>query len=1264
VSGGTAHHRPARLAPPAVPADDLVVRAPPTGTAGPDRSLWPQLVFPGLTALGGAAFVVSNPQPLFIAFGVTMLVGSIGYITVLAVQQRVGGRRRARHARRRYLAYLEELAERAGETARVQEAAARFVHPGLPELHALACQRLRVWERRPEDPDFATVALGPGTVPLATALRLEESDDPMVESDPTLLAPARRLVAEHGSVHGVPVVVDLRARPSVSLVGPREVTRPLALAMVAELATLCAPQDLAVAICHPPGAAADWELVKWLPHVEPLEELLAAESEQRRLLVVVDGGPLARGELLADLRERDSSVLSLVESRPEEPEVVDLRVEVEPDGSFTVEDGSTGRADRLDPVVCEAIARRLAPLRLDDRDARSALTTTWRLAAMLDVAGPDDLRPERIWRERPEREQLRVPLGVGADGEPLVLDLKEAALDGMGPHGLVVGATGSGKSELLRTLTVGLVVTHPPELLSLVLVDFKGGATFAGMAELPHVAGMITNLQGDLGLVDRMHDALTGEQLRRQELLRRAGNLDSIRAYHRLRAAGADLEPMPFLLVIVDEFGELMVSRPDFVDLFVAIGRVGRSLGMHLLLASQRLEEGRLRGLESHLSYRIALRVFNAAESRTIIGVPDAYTLPSTPGSAYLKTDASDARRFRVASASLPYAVLAAPAPSAGDVTPFTARGLAEPVAVRAAGEAPAGEEAPSTLDLVVGRLRDAAPPAHQVWLPPLEAAVTLDALLAAAEPGRLGVPVGIVDRPRDQARDTLLLDFAGPGGHLAVVGAPQSGKSTLLRTIVASLALTHTAVEAQVYAIDFGGGGLEALARLPHVGTVCGRFDPERARRVVAELCWLIDRRERFFRSAGVESMQAFRALRHTGAGPDEVFGDVFLLIDNWAAVHQELEDLEPGVLDVAARGLGYGVHLVITANRWMEIRSNLRDSIGGRLELRLNEPADSEVDRRLAGLVPAAVPGRGLTGGALFFQTAVPRIDGRPTSEGLHGALEDLVSRTAEAWTGPVAPPARVLPAELPVAALPGPGAASQPGVPIGLAEPALEPVWLDLAGGEPHFLLFGDGESGKTNLCRVLVEGLVARSTPEQAQVVLVDYRRTLMDLVPESFLRAYAPSSPAAAMAVEGLVDVLVARLPDAGVPVARLRERSWWHGPELYVVVDDYDLVVTPGGLNPLMPLVDFLAQGRDLGFHLVLARRAGGAGRALFETVLQRLQDLGTPGLLLSGDRQEGPLLGSQAPSPQPPGRGMLVRGRQPTRLVQVAWSPPRAPQD
>ena len=233
---------------------------------------------------------------------------------------------------------------------------------------------------------------------------------------------------------------------------------------------------------------------------------------------------------------------------------------------------------------------------------------------------------------------LRIPIGTGADGAPVELDLKEAAQDGMGPHGLVVGATGSGKSELLRTLVLGLAATHSPEVLNFVLVDFKGGATFASLDRLPHTSAVITNLADALPLVDRMHDAMSGELTRRQELLRRAGNFASVREYDRARAAGADLPPLASLLLVCDEFTEMLVAKPDLIDLFVQIGRIGRSIGVHLLLATQRLEEGRLRGLETNLSYRIALRTFTAHESRmTLGGASDAAELPASPGHGFLR---------------------------------------------------------------------------------------------------------------------------------------------------------------------------------------------------------------------------------------------------------------------------------------------------------------------------------------------------------------------------------------------------------------------------------------------------------------------------------------------------------------------------------------------------------------------------------------------------------------------------------------------------
>jgi S-DNA-T family DNA segregation ATPase FtsK/SpoIIIE len=340
--------------------------------------------------------------------------------------------------------------------------------------------------------------------------------------------------------------------------------------------------------------------------------------------VVLDGfsprGRLGRvpllDELLNSAGELGATVLCLVGRRTDEPAELGARLVLDAAGAVVLQEAGPGgavqraRADTADRARCEAIARRLAPLRLARRlePDLPVLRAPVRMLELLDLGEASAIDPADTWRPRPRTEQLRVPIGLrGARDlgtftpDPLILDLKEAAEGGMGPHGLLVGATGSGKSELLRTIVTGLAVANPPELLSFVLVDFKGGAAFAGLDRLPHTAGLVTNLQDDLTLVDRVRAALQGEQERRQRLLRDAGNLDGIAQYRARRSADPGYQPLPYLLLVVDEFGELLTARPDFLELFTAIGRVGRSLGMHLLLASQRLEEGRLRGLESHL---------------------------------------------------------------------------------------------------------------------------------------------------------------------------------------------------------------------------------------------------------------------------------------------------------------------------------------------------------------------------------------------------------------------------------------------------------------------------------------------------------------------------------------------------------------------------------------------------------------------------------------------------------------------------------------
>jgi S-DNA-T family DNA segregation ATPase FtsK/SpoIIIE len=577
------------------------------------------------------------------------------------------------------------------------------------------------------------------------------------------------------------------------------------------------------------------------------------------------------------------------------------------------------------------------------------------------------------------------------------------------------------------------------------------------------------------------------------------------------------------------------------------------------------------------------------------------------------------------------------------------------------AGPAAAPDDrAPSLMDILVGRLARLGPPAHQVWLPPLREPPTLDELLGplvtdpsrgvttaeASRRGTLTVPVAIVDRPLDQRRDVAWLDLSGAAGHVAIAGGPQSGKSTLVRTLVTALALTHTPAQVQVYCLDFGGGGLGSLRELPHVGGVAGRLDVPEVRRTVGEVAALLADRERAFAAQGIDSMATFRRQHRPSATPD--YGDVFLVIDGWTTVRAEFEDLETVLVDIATRGLSYGVHLVVTATRWYDIRQNVKDLFGSKVELRLGDPGDSIVNRRLAANVPAGSPGRGLTADGLHLLTAQP--------------AASLIRAVAEAWHGPAAAPVRMLPTRLPYAELlrPAGAGAGEPTpvgtglwLPIGIAETDLRPVLLDF-GTEPHLLVFGD-ECGKSSLLRMLAESIVRRFSPREARIILVDYRRSLLGTITTEHLIGYGIDAEHAFSVVSSAASYLQERHPGPHVTAEQLRARTWWDGPELFVLVDDYDLVAT-GGRNPLAPLVEYLAQARDVGVHLVLARRAGGAGRALFDPVIQRLRELGSPGLVMSGDRDEGALVGNVRPSPQPPGRGYLVTRRHGSRLVQLAY--------
>jgi S-DNA-T family DNA segregation ATPase FtsK/SpoIIIE len=1335
---------------PRVPGGEIPLQAPPEIPRTVPGSLVGKLMpVVMVVAMGGMMAVMwtsgSSPlsNPMSLMFPVMMGMSMIGMFA--------GGNGRGAKAaeinedRKDYLRYLTEMRKDIEQTAEAQRTSTLWSHPDPHNLWTLAGTS-RMWERRASDPDYCHVRVGLGGQRLATRLVAPETG-PVEELEPIAAVSLRRFVRAHSVVDQVPSAVYLRGLAAISVDGDRAAVRGLVRAMILQMCMFHGPDQLLVALVVG-ESHREWDWVKWLPHsqhpsikdgvgsermffasimqmLEALRDQIGVRNRFSRsspvvpgmpqIVVIVDGG-IIDVDVEDPLREAglDSvTVLDLSGYCPRLAQSRGLQLVVQ-NGKLAARAGAGiepfADADEVNVAEAQMVARRLAPYRapllrageVEDTGAGGEITS-W--AQMLNLGDIGSFNPDVAWKPRYDRERLRIAFGLGADGNPIELDIKESAEGGMGPHGLCIGATGSGKSEFLRTLVCGMLATHSPNQLNLVLVDFKGGATFLGLDQAPHVSAVITNLEGEAALVGRMHDALAGEMNRRQTLLATAGatSFKNVTDYESARAAGAELPPLPALFIVIDEFSEMLSQQPEFAELFVAIGRLGRSLHIHLLLASQRVDEGKMRGLETHLSYRIGLKTFSANESRTVLGVPDAYHLPGSPGAGYLKSDA-EIVRFQAAYVSGKYAGgvthrelaegQAGAASRRQDVESraFTAayadfRPLdyseAETPVVAVAVPEVAEESKVTNLEMLVDRIIGRGTPAHKIWLPPLDDAPSLDELIPrsiltgeVSGVAPLKAVIGLIDLPFYQRRDPFAVELHGAQGNVAVVGGPQSGKSTALRALIMSLALTHTPEQVQFYCLDFGGGTLTGLVGLPHVGSVAGRLDEDAVRRTVAEMTTLVRQRERSFRDAGIESITQFRQLRAVepsssaaaAAAHRDPFGDVFLVVDGYGSVRQDFEALDQSIITLATQGLSYGVHVVISSTRWPEVRPALKDQIGTRVELRLGDPADSDMGRKVAMQVPEGRPGRGMTWdgkNGLHTLIAMPRVDGGSDPDTLSQAVAQAVEAVNAANRWRPAPRVRMLPERLTREDLLHAAAGwvdainhERPmmQVPIGLNEAELAPVYLNFE-EHPHFMIFGDTECGKTTLLRTIVDGIMQANRADQVAIFLVDYRRTMLGVVPPEYTAAFATNAGQAKGYADSVAGVLAGRVPGTDVTQQQLRDRSWWSGPEVFLIVDDYDLVVTQAG-NPLVGLVEYLAQGKDVGFHAVIARRAGGAGRALFEPMISRIRDLASPGLVMSGPKDEGALIGTVKPSLMPPGRGNLV-SRAGASLIQAPWLPP-----
>ncbi len=1193
---------------------------------------------------------------------------------VMLIGNHVSDRKRGRKSYAARMAEYRERKERierdASEALHAERLHRRADSPDPAAVLTIATgPRRRLWERRRSDPDYLLLRLGTADLPSAVELQ-----------DPTQDEHRRQVVWE---IPDAPVTVPLRTRGVLGVAGPGDEPRAIGRWLVAQTAVLQGPNDVQVYLLTDMAGQACWEWARWLPHCQHpaggtligndaetvgarIAELLAVVSARQKalresagpaasfreadILVVFDGSRRLRWlpGAIQILREGPQvgvhSICLDAEERllPAECQAVAViegaGLRVQQMSEVTIRHV---RPDYAAPDWCARLARGIAPIRdISNEENSLGLPDSARLLDVLGLEPPDAGLIAARWQAG-GRSTLAV-VGEAYDG-PFGIDVRRD-----GPHGLIAGTTGAGKSELLQTIVASLAVANRPDAMTFVLVDYKGGSAFKDCVRLPHTVGMVTDL--DTHLVERALQSLSAELTRREHILAAEGAKD-IEDYTDLqvraaRAGEGGPVPLPRLMIVIDEFASMVRDLPDFVTGLVNIAQRGRSLGIHLILATQRPSGVVSPEIRANTNVRIALRVTDGAESADVIDAPDAaHISKSTPGRAYVRLGHTSLVPFQAARVGgrRPGAL------SAGTEPPWLALSgwadLGRPAPQRPAAPQRAAEEI-TDLAVLVGAIRQAnaqlgIPAQHSPWLPALPATLLLADVPASAQPaGELPlIPYGLDDLPSQQAQRPAVIDLRS-FGHLMAAGGPRSGRSQLLRTLAGSMAVTQSCADVHVYGIDCGNGALLPLADLPHCGAVVLRTQAERAARLIGRLAQEISRRQELLANGGFADIGEQRAAARPG---EPRLPHIVVLLDRWEGFTSALGETDGGrltdaITKILGEGASVGMHLVMTGDRSL-IAGRISSMTEDKMAFRMPDRDDVNlIGLRARDLPDDILPGQAFRSGS-GLETQVALLAPDVSGQGQAAALRQIAGQ-AEQQAAAVPRALRpfrvdVLPARLTFEDAWRLRTPDGPGGPlwglVGVGGDELTAYGPDLADGMPAFIVAGPAKSGRSS--------------------VLVAMARSFLASGAQLIVAAPRPSPLRSLGGLPGVIRVFDGTGLAAGDLAGAIAEFS---GPGA-VVIDDAEVLRDCDAAEELKKLIAF---GGDQGQALVFGGNAedlcAGFGGWQVDAKRARRGCLLSPQQITDGDLIGTRLQRSLIGEPVRPGRALLNTGDGSIRTVAV----------
>ena len=1098
--GRVDYNRPPRLLPP-MPTTNYRLPAPPPN---PPRDALPWLAA-ALPAVLGIVTALVFRSPAFLLFALATPLMVLGNWMV----SRRHGVTSHRVLLKQHSAERAALQEEIHESVRREQHQRRMSSPGAAELRLIAnTPTRRLWERRPTDPDHLHVRLG-----LSDASSHVDVED---------MAEPEHRRKSRGQMAAVPVIVSLQEAGVVGVAGPGPWPRRRAAWMLGQLGLLQSPRDVQMYVLAASTNADEWVWASWLPHMRPalgqdavalfgttvettaarVSELAQIISERRAaandlgprestftpsIVVVLDGARRLRSlpGVVSVLRDGPSvgvRVICLDGDEQQLPEECTAVVLARPEGGMLLRRQNTDDVegilpDELTHSWFDEVARVIAPLH--DVTASNTDSLIPDSARLVEVLGAETIEADQVaakWQL--SRGTTEAIVGVSLDG-PFSLDLVRD-----GPHGLVAGTTGSGKSEFLQTLVASLALANSPATMNFVLVDYKGGAAFSQCALLPHTVGMVTDL--DSHLVERALTSLRAELTYRERILATAAAKD-LEDYLEAQRRGNGGPTLPRLTIVIDEFAAMAKELPDFVSGLVSIAQRGRSLGIHLILATQRPSGVISAEIRANTNLRVALRMTDRSESTDVIETADAAGIAkSQPGRAFARLGHTSLIPFqtaRVGGRRLNTAIteqlepaliirlspdqLGAPAPQRA----ITLRHVADDTDLSALV---------ATLSSANQLLGLAAP--RSPWLPPLSTQIGLNHLPTPGKPASFAW--GLEDLPSSQLQTPATIDL-DTFGHMYVIGAPGSGRSTALRTIAASAASQIDARSLHIYGIDCGNGALAVLDELPHAGAIVQRSQTERTVRLIAKLRTELGIRQQLLGRGNHADISEQR--EHAGAG--DALSHVLVVIDRWENFSASFSEVDGGILidvvqELLRDGATAGIHLVIAGDRAL-LSSRMSVLTDDMLILRLTDRLDYSMaginHRSLPEHIPAGRGFRSINGREI--QTAILGEDasGRGQTSALRSIAATLGSRILSDDGGPF----RVddLPASIDLVsayALAGAESKNPLWAMLGVGGDQTRAVGMDLAGDAPTFIIGGPAKSGRSTMLHTMAESLLRSGT----------------------------------------------------------------------------------------------------------------------------------------------------------------------------------------